>query len=362
MNLSLKKSLETIFYFLQLGLLGFGGPLALIAQMQRDWVEKKQWIPLDDFLRCLVVIKAMPGPVAHQMVLFLSNRRSGRWTALFSGIAFLIPSFLMMALLAQAHSEFKENPVVTGFMLGCQMAAISVLFVSLNTLTQSYWSKTRFWILCALGFFLFLVTDIPEPIILLLLGGWSVLFDESGDPPKAVMAEAGALFWVCFSAGAFVFGTGFAIVPMLQTQFVEVHHWVSLSDFKDALAFGMLTPGPILMTVTFLGFKMGGWWLALLATAGVFLPSFIHQLTWFPNFIDKLSRLKWLQIFLVGAIAGVAAGILKSGLTMLDQITTFQAVLFMGSLALTIFSKYPTAVVILGTGVIGAIPYLLNAL
>lgn len=351
----MKRTLETLSYFLYLGALGFGGPFALIAQMQRDLVETKKWLDIDEFRRALVVIKAMPGPIAHQMVVFLARRRSGVAVAALAGLVFLFPSFVMMAFLAAAYDQFENVPMMAGFLSGIQMAAIAVIFVSLNSLTQTYWSLPRFWVLTFLGLLIAFLVQIPEPILLLLLGGWSILFSEK--KPK-VMTEAGTLFWVCFKAGAFVFGTGYAIIPILQNEFVDIHQWVTLTQFKDALAFGMLTPGPVLMTVTFLGYKMGGISLALVSTLAVFLPSFFHHLTWFPHFLNRMAKAQWLQIFLVGAIAGVTAMIIKSGLSMLNNITTFEATVFIVALGLLITKRYPTIAIILLAGFSGVVPFL----
>lgn len=354
----MKRILETFGYFLYLGTLGFGGPFAIVAQMQRELVEKKQWLSMNEFRQALVVIKAMPGPLAHQMVIFMARKRAGWWGGLFGGLAFLIPSFLMMMALASIYDQFQNLPIVSGFLTGIQMAAVAVIFVSLNALTQSYWSQNRFWILCVLGLLLAYIVNFPEPLIILFLGGWSVLFKENGEPPKAQTHEAASLFWVCFKAGAFIFGTGYAAIPILQSDFVDHHAWATLEQFKDALAFGMLTPGPILMTVTFLGYKLGGVQFATLATFAIFLPSFFHHLTWFPKFLEKMSKASWIHVFLVGAIAGVTAGIIKSGLSLLNNITTFEAVVFLASLALLVSQRYPTIMVILTAGLAGAVPYL----
>lgn len=357
MKKRLSPFFETLAYCLYIGALGFGGPFAIIAQIQRDLVEKRQWYSMEEFRRVLVVIKAMPGPIALQMVMYLARKRAGWFAGLFGGLLFILPAFLMMVALAAFYDQFQNVPMVAGFLTGIQMAAVAVIFVSLNSLTQSYWGQNRFWILSILGLLIAYIVNLPEPLIILLLGGWSVLFNENGKPPAKV-SEAGTLFWVCFKAGAFLFGTGYAIVPVLQTDFVDVHAWATLEQFKDALAFGMLTPGPILTTVTFLGYKMGGLELASLATLGVFLPSFFHHLTWFPHFIDRMAKAQWLQIFLVGAIAGVTAGIIKSGLTMLNNITTFEAAVFLVSLGFLVSQRYPTIMIILTAGLAGAVPYL----
>ncbi len=354
----MKKHLETLSYFFYLGAFGFGGPFAMIAQMQRDLVEKKNWLSIEDFRKALVVIKAMPGPVAHQMVVYLARQRSGVVVGALAGLIFLIPSFLMMVGLAAAYDQFENNPMVAGFLSGIQMAAVAVIFVSLNSLTQSYWTEARFWILTLVGLVLVVVVELPEPLIILLLGAWSLIFSDAGKTPLGSLREGGTLFWICFKAGAFIFGTGYAIVPILQTEFVEVHRWVTVAQFKDAVAFGMLTPGPVLMTVTFLGYKIGGLWLAFVATMAVFLPSFIHHLTWFPSMLGKLSKAQGLQIFLVGAIAGVTAMIIKSGLDMLEGNSTFEALLFMISLGLLISKRYPTILIILGSGAAATVPYL----
>lgn len=348
------KVLEVARYFFRLGFWGFGGPLALIAHMQKDLSEDREWISLEEFRQSLALIKAMPGPLATQMAMYIGRRYAGFWGGLLAGVMLILPSFVAMVILAETYSRYAEMPAVDALLKGMQMGALSLIFYSLQPLTEHYWSQERFWMLLALGFFLVLLKVFPEPVLILLLGLWSVIFSHRDRQaktgtlmvfPLAAMAPLGAamveqasvlknLFWTCFVAGGVMFGTGLAIVPMLQTEFVVRHGWITPEVFRDALAFGQMTPGPVLITVTFLGYKLSGLLGASLATFAVFLPSFFHQLTWFPSAMDYLRKKWWIKSFLLGAIAAVAAGIVDVVLEMTKDITSTQGVLFFVALYL----------------------------
>jgi chromate transporter len=134
--------------------------------------------------------------------------------------------------------------------------------------------------------------------------------------------KIGKLFWICFKAGAFVFGTGIAITPILERDFVQSMHWITHGEFMDALAIGQITPGPVLLTTTFLGYKVAGLLGAITATTGVFLAGFIHMSTWFPMAVEKLATQKWIEDFLFGALAMVVGTILVTVIVLLSKWTS----------------------------------------
>lgn len=303
--------LEVFIYCFRLGLTGFGGPLALIAQIQKDAVQEKKWISEAEFTKTLPLIKAMPGPVAWQVLLYVIRQRFGIFAAIVGGISFLLPSFSMMVLLAHFYTEYRALSSISIILDGMQVAAFILILFALKPLAQNRYQKIEFPILLLLSLILF-SQGISEPLIILGIGFVSILIDVFRNlfQTKKILSISWPLFLVCFKAGALAFGTGLTIAPLLENDFVTQLQWISHQEFMDALAFGQLTPGPVVITVTFIGYKLLGLSGALLATIGIFLPSTLHMLTWFPYFVNWMSKQKWIQTFLTGALAALCAGIL----------------------------------------------------
>lgn len=319
---------EVFIYFLRLGLVGFGGPLALIAQMQKDLVEEREWISREEFIQVFALIKSMPGPVAFQVAVFLGNRRSGFWGAVLAAFGMIFPSFLLMIALAAFYDGFIQVPWMKTLMLGMQMGALALIFSGLLSLTRSFFSERLFWLLLVLGGTVFFMMPFSEPLFIFGSGFLALALRKKspikrfwatgvavGVPTGVFAASSSALldlFMICLKAGAFVFGTGLAIIPLLESDFVIKQQWLTHQQFLDALAFGQLTPGPVVITVTFIGYKVAGFLGAALATLGVFAPAFIHMTTWFPRAVKWLSRQTWIRTFTLGVTAAVAATILIS--------------------------------------------------
>jgi chromate transporter len=296
---------DAIFQCLRMGIIGFGGPLSIIALIQKEWVQQRKWVSDEEFNRVLPLIKSMPGPVAWQTVVYMARARVGTIGAIFGGIAFIFPSYLMMLVLAQYYDSYRSIPVIGWALNGMQVAAFILIALALKPLTQGRREKRMFWILATASLALFYL-GINEPILILgmgLIGVFSVRL------PQKFLSIYWPLIWICIKAGGLAFGTGLAIVPLLENDFVGKLHWLTHQQFMDALAFGQLTPGPVMITVTFIGFKVAGIWGATLATFAVFFPSTFHMLTWFPKFVGWLGKQKWIENFLTGALAALSAGI-----------------------------------------------------
>lgn len=346
------RYLETARFFLRLGLTGFGGPLALVAEMQRELVEKRGWISPAEFRQVFTLIKSMPGPLAYQTALYLGLRRSDRWGAMIAGVLLLLPATLMMIALAAAYDGFQQSADLVALMAGFQMGALALIALALRGLIKGYEKSVRFWTLAALGFAALQGLGISEPLVILAAGFWSLFLDRF--PRRRAPLEAafslGLLIWICLKAGAFVFGTGLAIVPLLERDFVHETGWLTGRQFMDALAFGQLTPGPVTVTVTFVGYKMDALRGALLATAAVFLPSTFHQLTWFPRFNGWMSRQAWVEPFVLGATAAITAGIAGSILTLGQRASATQLAILAAAVAASLKWKVPGWALILGAG------------
>ena len=340
---------EIFFYFLQLGSTGFGGPLALIAAMQKELIEKRRWMEPDDFNRAFALIKAMPGPIAFQVAVFLGHHRKGFWGGLIAGVMLIFPAFVAMILLAIFNETIETSAALHIALSGMQAAALGLILASLKGLFWNYRTSKLYWMIAVGGIFATWKLPAFEPILILLGGAVAVYatarpisktplslfgfglphrssihqaamtFTIFGEPTSLAIVSSsswwaafGALTWNCFKAGAFVFGSGLAIVPMMETDFVTNLHWLTHAEFMNALAFGQITPGPVTVTATFIGFRVMGLIGAIAATVAIFGASFIHMSTWFPVTLERLSRQKWLSNFLLGAIAVVVASVATS--------------------------------------------------
>lgn len=313
---------EIFKYFLKLGATGFGGPLALISIMQKELVEDRKWMSREDFASALSLIKAMPGALAFQTAVFLGRHRGGRWGGTAAGVALLLPSFVLMVLLGEFYFLAESILSIRIFFNGMQAAAVVLMIQALKNLSNPYLKIRIFWIYFVAGALVFFFGWIPEPLLILGAGAVGFLWGqrrkffalsffptELFPATEFVFSKMGALAWVCFKAGAVVFGSGLAIVPLLAKDFVDRLHWLSMPEFLDALALGQVTPGPVLLTVTFIGFKVAGLMGATLATIAVFLPGFFHMQTWFPPMVNVLRRQRWINDFLIPAL-GVICGVL----------------------------------------------------
>jgi chromate transporter len=299
---------EIFFYFFKLGCLGFGGPLALIAQMQKELVQDKKWLTDEQFNRVFALIKAMPGPVAFQTVVYLSHNRRGFWGGLVGGVALITPAAILMIFLATYYDAITASLWMRPLLEGMQAGAFALIVLAIYMLANTFLKSVKFWLFIIFGIFLIARFSVPEPLLIIGFGLIALIRKKvlvSVDP-----VVLGSLAWVSFKAGAFIFGTGLAIIPILQRDFVDQLGWLTRSQFLDAVSFGQLTPGPVSVTVTFIGFKVAGFLGALIATVGIFLPAFIHMVTWFPRIVGWLSRQKWINDFTLGVTAAVVGSII----------------------------------------------------
>lgn len=344
------SSKELWKYFLHLGLTGYGGPLAIVAQMQKDFAAKK-WSTVDEFNTTIPLIKSMPGPVALQTAAFWGGQLLGVKGALISAIGLTLPAMIMMMALAALYPALQTHSQILHSFKGLQIVAVVLVVKSLFDLARPIYKEKHFQIFSILALAM-TELQLPEPLIFLFTGiiaysVWSLKnkpknlavgvlpnsmslassFVSNTHSIGLAMAEGagdlvnlGFAFWFSFgtvllTAGTLVFGTGLAILPFLQSQFVEQLHWIKATEFLDALAFAQLTPGPVLIIVTFLGYRFAGLLGALFATCLVFLPGFFHMTTWFPIVFKKLRSQKWItpvsQAIMGAVIASLAVSSYK---------------------------------------------------
>jgi chromate transporter len=342
--LRLKKISELAWVFLRIGCLGFGGPIATMAMMEEEACRRRGWITQAQYNEMYAITKMLPGPASTQLAIFIGKTYAGTLGGLVAGILFILPSFLFVLALSVLYVKSGHVSEVRGLLTGLQIGALAVILISVEQMAKHYWKELYAWIIVAISAVLIFYQPRWEPLIILIFGVLGAFlfsrkfkgdasrkagaskpstesFDNLSDTTLKAVAAAplmgaaslstlGQLFWTCFKAGAFVFGTGLAIVPVLEGDTVSHFHWVTHSQFMDGLAIGQITPGPVVITVTFIGYVAAGWLGSLIATIGIFTPPFLNILLLVPLFWARWSGTPSSKGFSSWAIPAVIGGIL----------------------------------------------------
>ena len=327
---------QIVLYMLRLGALGFGGPVALVAYMHRDLVEDRKWITQEDYKEGLALAQMAPGPLAAQLGIYLGYVHYRIVGATLAGIAFVLPSFVMVVVLGWAYVRFGGLPWMQAVFYGVGAAVIGIIAMSARKLTQKSIGKDR--LLWAIYFLLAGVTIVTESEMGWLFIAAGVLVWLLRAPPKwlgrsskgninvAMLTQApmaGSLFGtvdvslltqigIFFAkAGAFVFGSGLAIVPFLYSGVVTEHHWLNDRQFVDAVAVAMITPGPVVITVGFIGYLVAGLPGATVAALATFLPCYLFTIIPAPYF-KKYGKVPGVIAFVDGITAAAIGAITGS--------------------------------------------------
>src|SRR6266404_2429352 len=289
---------DIVRYYLRLGTLGFGGPVALCGQMERELVGERKWLTREEMREAIAVCQSMPGPLAIQVGIFISYLRGGFWGAWAGGWAFILPNFVIVSALGALYVHFGELPLVAHIFYGVSPAVIALIIHSCYRLAKLGMED---WLQWAIAAACLLVTVILQAEVALLFIGAGILgilyygnilrrpppsATLLGAAPLAVPAAAplapaaspailGKLLLFFLKAGSLTFGSGLVIVPFLERGLVEQYGWLDQRQFLIAVAIGMISPGPVVITATFVGYLVAGFWGSLAATIGIFLPSFI---------------------------------------------------------------------------------------
>lgn len=322
--------IDLIKYFLRLGMTGFGGPVALVGYMHRDLVEDKKWINESDFKEGLALSQLAPGPLAAQLGIYIGFVHFGVLGATLSGLAFVLPSFIMVVLLGIAYQAYGGLPWMQAIFYGISAAVIGIIVLSSYKLTIKSISKFEIpaiksnWLLWLFYISAIIITAVTQNEELLLFIAFGFIYMIAKAPPQWIkrpktaslfllstvgfstidLGKLGDLAWFFIKAGAFVFGSGLAIVPFLHSGVVVEHHWLTENQFLDAVAVAMITPGPVVITVGFIGYLVSGFTGASIAALGVFLPCYLFTVIPAPYF-KKISQNKSIKAFVDGITAGV---------------------------------------------------------
>ena len=349
-------------YFLWLGTVGFGGPIALAGHMQQDLVDERRWISKEDYLEGLALAQLAPGPLAAQLAIYLGYIRAGVLGATAVGVAFVLPSFLMVLALSAAYVRFGGLPWMQGMFYGIGAAVIGIITRSAFKLTKLTLGKDKLlW-----GIFTILAVSTAwtshEIIWLFLLGGVvSVLVKaypmrmqtRSVIPLLFTFGAFGVngtlsqIFLYFAKAGMFVFGSGLAVVPFLYGGVVQGHHWLTDHQFVDAVAVAMITPGPVVITVAFIGFIVAGVPGATAAALGIFLPVYLVVVLLAPSY-KRWAKNRQLNAFVRGVTAA-ATGAIAGAVIVLARRSIYDVPTFaiaIVSLAVLFRWKIPEPVVI----------------
>ncbi len=313
-------------YFLWLGTVGFGGPIALAGHMQQDLVDARGWIRKEDYLEGLALAQLAPGPLAAQLAIYLGYIRAGVLGATIVGVAFVLPSFVMVLGLSAAYVRFGGLPWMQGMFYGIGAAVIGIIARSAFKLTKLTLGSD--WLLWTIFAVLAISTawTSREIIWLFLLGGVvnllvraipgrlpsssvaSLLFAPATIGTLALNGILLQIFVYFAKAGLFVFGSGLAVVPFLYGGVVQGHHWLTDHQFVDAVAVAMITPGPVVITVAFIGYIVAGVSGATAAALGIFLPVYLVVILLAPSY-KRWARNAQLKAFVRGVTAAATGAI-----------------------------------------------------
>jgi len=293
-------------YFLRLGMLAFGGPAAHLAMMEEETVRRRHWLSREKFLDILGAANLIPGPTSTETAIYIGYQQAGWVGLLVAGVCFILPAAVIVTVLAWVYVLFGSLPQVADLFYGIKPVVIAIILQALWGLSRGA-AKTRFLEICGLvalgasvlgmspltvifgiGSLVGLVRWIAEKrhdknpslvsLSLLLVAPVLAFVAQSGgeylEPPSSTFG-LWSLFLIFLKVGSIVFGSGYILLAFLQTDLVIRLHWLTSSQLLDAIAVGQVTPGPVFTTATFIGYLLGGPAGALVATIGIFLPSFI---------------------------------------------------------------------------------------
>jgi chromate transporter len=361
-------------YFLRLGAVGFGGPIALAGHMQQDLVDDRRWVCKEDYLEGLALAQLAPGPLAAQLAIYLGYIRAGVLGATAVGVAFVLPSFLMVLGLSAAYVRFGGLPWMQGMFYGIGAAVIGIIARSAFKLTKLTLGKDRLlW-----GIFTVLAISTAwtsrEIIWLFVLGGLVNLLARAFPTRLPVRSKVSLAFapvtlatlglggnlleiFVYFAkAGLFVFGSGLAVVPFLYGGVVQGHHWLTDKQFVDAVAVAMITPGPVVITVAFIGYLVSGIPGATAAALGIFLPVYLVVVLLAPSY-KRWAKNPQLNAFVRGVTAA-ATGAITGAVVVLARRSVYDlptVLICAVSLAILFRWKVPEPVVIACAAVAGLV-------
>ena len=371
---------DLVRYYLRLGLLGFGGPVALVGQMERELVGDRGWVTKSEMREGIAVCQSLPGPLAIQVGIWLSYLRGGFWGAWAGGWAFILPNFVIVTVLGALYVHFGGLPWVTAIFYGVSPAVIALILHSCYRLAKLGMDEWLPWALAAVAFTVTIVLRTEVAWIFLASGAVGILYYGSLFRPRAATSTTssflfglplvaaadgasqgvmlGKLFAFFLKAGSLTFGSGLVIVPFLEKGLVQQTGWLNEREFLVAVAMGMMSPGPVVITATFVGYLVAGFTGALVSTIGIFLPSFLLVLIVAPVLVRYRTNPN-VQGFIKGAY-GAAIGTILGACVLLGRIAIgdwLTALIGLVSLVVLFRWKVSNPLLIAAAAVIGLVAF-----
>jgi chromate transporter len=364
---------EVVTLFLRLGLTAFGGPAAHIAIMHNEVVKRRKWVSEQDFLDLLGVANLIPGPTSTELAIYLGFRHVGWIGLVLAGVCFILPAVLIVLTLAWAYVSFGTTPIASGIFYGILPVVIAIVVQALWNLGRK---AVKNWLTGVIGLLVVVLYFLGVNILILLLAaGLIAVFGENLSRIKrlpstgfwlplawmslfagSIPFSLSVLFLNFLKVGATLYGSGYVLLAYLHADFVHNLGWLTDRQLIDAIAIGQITPGPVFTTATFIGYLLGGIPGALLATAGIFLPSFIFVAA-ASLFIDRIRNSIWTASFLdgvnvasLGLMLGVTVHLASNAI--LDPITI---IIMLASLFLLLRYKINSTWLITSGALIGLI-------
>ncbi len=373
-------------YFLRLGSLGFGGPVALANSMRRDLTEKRGWISEEEYEQGLAIAAACPGPLAYQLAVYCGYIRHGIPGGLVVATAFALPPFVLVVVAAEAYTRLAANWQLRALFYGVAPIVVSLIVracwnLGKKTLGKEVWAWLFFLIACGIT-----VIVQRELVAIFIVAGLLGMFLFAGRPQMPEGAPSASakkrsrtfvgpfvlvtisssapgmtvqLFLFFFKTGLLVFGSGLVIVPFLKTYVVDQYHWLGNREFLDSVAIGMISPGPVVISATFVGYLLNGFWGALAASVGIFAPAVLFTVLATPLLLRYAGNRR-LQGFIRGitvAVVGVLVGTTYIvGQTAIGDWLTV-AIALASLLVLFLWERIPEPAIIATGAVVGLIAY-----
>jgi chromate transporter len=324
--------------FVRLGLTSFGGPAAHTAMMHDEVVRRRRWVAEERFVDLLGASNLVPGPSSTELAILLGWERAGRLGLALAGLGFIVPAAVIVGILAWAYVEYGTNPRAEALLYGIKPVVVAIVAAALVRLTPRVartWPLAGLAVAATAGY----LVGINELAVLgaagLLAAGWKHLHRTQDGRPLLWLpigaavttadVELGRVFLVFLKIGAVLYGSGYVLFAFLQGELVDRLGWLTDEQLLDAVAVGQATPGPLFTTATFVGYLLGGTWGAVVATVGIFLPSFVfvaaltRLVTWIRSSATLGAALDGVNAAAIGLIAGF--GIQFAGEAIVDAIT-----------------------------------------
>ena len=371
-------------YFLVLGATGFGGPVALANYMRRDLAEQRRWLSEEEYDRGLAIATACPGPLAYQLGVYCGYITHGVIGGMSVAFSFAFAPFVIVTLAAMVYMQFASTDWIRGLFYGIGPVVVALIFKAcLNLGTKTLKREAAAWIVAVLA--LIITILVQQELIGLFLAAGTVgilLFRPKGKPlvtaapasqtvrssavplvlalvPAAAAASTLDLFTFFFRTGLLVFGSGLVIVSFVKAYVVDQYHWMSNRTFLDAVAIGLVSPGPVVITATFVGYVVAGFLGALAATTGIFLPSVLFTVAGTPLLLRYRNNphvqgfVRGVTVAVVGVLAGTAFIVARPVIR--DWVTVL--ILFAVFVAPRVRKGIPDQVLVAVGAVIGLIAY-----